>query len=54
MAIAGAEPISPILWVLFAAVSAGPQVVPNRYAWRAATYQRLTPIPAEMAKDIPI
>lgn len=54
MAIAGAEPISPIIWVLFAAVSAGPQVVPNRYAWRAATYQRLSRIPAEMAKGVPI
>jgi len=44
MAIAGAEPVSPILWVLFAAASAGPLVRPNGYALGAATYPRLTPI----------
>jgi hypothetical protein len=54
MALVGAEPISPILWVLFAAASAGPQVLPNRYAWRGAKYGRLNPISAGVAEDMAI
>jgi hypothetical protein len=54
MAIAGAEPVSPILWVLFAAASAGPLVRPNGYALGAATYPRLTPNSAGMTEDIAI
>jgi hypothetical protein len=50
-ALAGAEPVSPILWVLFAAASAGPQVLPNRYTWRNVTYPRLNPLSASVAKD---
>jgi hypothetical protein len=54
MAIAGAEPILPILWVLFAALSAGPQVLPNRFAWRAETYPRLSPISAGVTKGFSV
>jgi hypothetical protein len=52
MALAGAEPVSPILWVLFAAASAGPQMRPNRDALRAATCPRITPNSAGMAENI--
>jgi hypothetical protein len=51
-ALAGAEPVSPILWVLFAAASAGPPVFSNRYALRAATYPRLARNSAGLAGDI--
>jgi hypothetical protein len=51
MAVAGAEPVSPILWVLFAAASAGPQMRPNGYALRPVTYPRLTPKAVGMAQD---
>jgi len=54
MAIAGAEPILPILWVLFAALSAGPQVLPSRFAWSAKTCPSLSSISAGVAKDFPI
>jgi hypothetical protein len=53
-ALAGAEPVSPILWVLFAAASAGPPVLSNRYALRAATYPRLARNSAGLAGDIAI
>jgi len=41
MALAGAEPVLPILWVLFAAASAGPQLLPDRSVKSASTYPYL-------------